>query len=287
MPFSSWTVFWLTSKYEKWVKVLQSDKIERQAPERVTPFSLIDAPKDIDYWKWILPYEDDKDEDQYIVVPTLWIVAPIEYVPEWSDDYINMTRGREIDINYYLDHGIMHYPWTWLPWDEWNVVLFGHSNFFKNAPGKYKAIFADLMNLDVGYESELRVYIREQDDPTQYEKRKFRITESYETVPTDVWILQPKGWKEMTVFACTDGLNGRRIIRTQLVEPNETLVPYDIALPFRAMEQRLEALPEDEQLEIERMIDMRIDELRSWVSTETYGWKFYQYLLNYIEREVE
>lgn len=284
---SSQTVFGLTSKYDKWVKVLKSPSIVREAPERATPFSLIDAPKEIDYWKGIIPFEDDKDEDQYVVIPTLWIAAPIMYVPEWSDDYTLMTRGREIDINYYLNHGVMHYPWTWTPGDEGNVVLFGHSNFFKSWPWNYKAIFADLMNLDVWYESEIWVYIREQDDPTEYELRKFRITESYETVPTDVWILQPRTGKELTVFACTDGLNWRWIIRSELIELDETLVPYTLSFPFRAMEARLDALPEDMQEEIEASIDARITELRRWTATSTYSGKFFHYLLNYIEREVE
>jgi sortase (surface protein transpeptidase) len=53
---------------------------------------------------------------------------------------------------------------------------------------------------------------------------KYRINESYDTVPTDVGILRPKGGKELTVFACTDGLNGRWILRGTLIEQDDMLV---------------------------------------------------------------
>jgi len=53
------------------VITIKSPSIERESPDWFTPFSLEEAPEDIDYWKSIIPYDQDKDELMYIVMPTL------------------------------------------------------------------------------------------------------------------------------------------------------------------------------------------------------------------------
>lgn len=208
--------FALTPKEQKWVKTLKAATIEYLSPFWFTPFPLATAPSDMTYWQWLLP-EQDRDESLYIVIPTLWLVAPIVTVPEGSRDYITMIDGKEIDINSYLVDGVMHYPGSSFPGEEGNMIVFGHSNFYKKWAGRYKTIFADIMQLDV-WVDELWVYEKQED--ASYKRFIYSIEQSYETHPTDVAILQPRWGKEITVFACTNGLAGRWIVKWILQSSN-------------------------------------------------------------------
>lgn len=183
-------MFSLTPKEEKGVRVLKSPKLVYESPEWFTPFPLEDAPQSLDYRLSILPYESGSAQS-YLVIPTLGLITPVIYIPEHSSDYRTMRAGEEIDINLYLVDGVLHYASTAYPNQEGNMVIFGHSNFFKDGTGKYKTIFADLMNLDVSERDELWLFDK---NPLSevYELLKYRITASYETVPTDVGILQPQ-----------------------------------------------------------------------------------------------
>ncbi len=278
-----WTSFWLTPKADKWVVTISSDALEWQSPTWFTPFPLEKAPEDIEYWTWILPYKEDRNDDMYIVLPTLWLITPVVFVPEWSKDFKDMTSWREIDINDYLPEWVMHYPGTWIPWEVANPVIFGHSNFFKDREGKYKSIFADLMNLDAISRDEMRVYVKVD---WEYELRKFTIDESYETTPDDVWILKPKWWKELTVFACTEWLKWRWILRWKLVENNELLVPYKMKYRMSDILDSLENSPSRQKIIIEwvkKIKDVRESMPTSWL---TYDDKMKKYVVNWIEREL-
>lgn len=65
------TTFALTPKEEKGVKVLKAPSLVYESPDWFTPFSLDEAPQDIEYWLSILPYPEDKAEEMYIVMPTI------------------------------------------------------------------------------------------------------------------------------------------------------------------------------------------------------------------------
>lgn len=125
----------------------------------------------------------------YLVIPTLGIVTPIIGIPVDSADYVAMTNGKDIDINSYLVNGVIHYAQTAHPGEEGNMVVFGHSNFYKNKPGKYKTIFADLAAVDVGAHDEMWVY--QKVSAGVYRLFKYAIRYSYETTPDDVNILLP------------------------------------------------------------------------------------------------
>ncbi len=282
IPFN---VLALTPKEEKWVKTLKSDRLDRESPDWFTPFSLLEAPKDIAYWKSIIPYEWAQDHDSYVVMPTLWLITPVIFVPEGTADHNNMSQWKEIDINKYLDNWVMHYPNTWLPWTVWNPVIFWHSNFFSSWQGRYKTIFADIMNLDVWYEDEVWVYIREKWEE-EYDLRKFEIEKSYDTVPTDVAILNPQWWKELTVFACTNWLEWRWILRTRLIEQDETLVPYDLKFRLLKALEKLETLPVDRQQEVINEFITALEKVRGGIESDWYEDKFKEYLLKYFEKKI-
>lgn len=279
------TTFGLTPKDQKWVITLKSPSLSWQSPTWFTPFALEDAPDDIDYRLSILPHSDDKDEFMYIVLPTLGIITPIVFVPEWSSDHTAMTSGKEIDINKYLVEWVMHFAGSGIPWDVWNPVIFGHSNYFADKPGKdsYKSIFADIMNLDVGATDEMWIYTKWPDG--EYVLKKFTIEESYETVPTDVGILRPKWGKELTVFACTNGLAGRWILRWKLIEDNAILVPYTTKYRIYDIIEDLKENPNKANIIIQWMKEIervRANTPKWW----DYKIKLKKYVINYIEREL-
>lgn len=203
----------LTPKEQKGVRTLMSPNLEYTSPDWLRPASLRNAPIDIDHWMNVLPYPQDRWQQTYLVIPTLGIVVPVQYIPPGTNDFDRMIQGRNIDLNTYLQDGILHYPMSAWVAQEGNMVLFGHSNYFLNKPGRYRAIFADLMALDAGID-ELWLYDRLSDGT--YTRYVFDIEASYETTPDDVNILLPQWGIELTVFACTDGVRGRRIVRSRL-----------------------------------------------------------------------
>ena len=236
-----WSSYWLTPKEDKWVITIESDTLEWESPEWLVPISLEAAPDTLDYWKSILPYENHKNEEWYIVIPTLWIISPVVFVPKWSQDYEDMTSGKEIDINKYLPRWVMHYPATWLPGEVANITIFWHSNFFLDREGDFNSIFADLMSLDVWVTDEIRFF----HDVVENEQLfKYKIVESYETDPTDVWVLRPRWWKEITVFTPTNWLKWRWIIKWKMIEDNEILVPYVLKEYMWRITQELKNDPE-------------------------------------------
>ena len=280
MFFSS--AFALTPKEQKWVKTLKAASIEYVSPDWFTPFQLQDAPEDISYRTDLLP-EQDKNGQLYIVLPTLWLISPVILVPEDGADYAAMQAGEEIDINKYLVDGVMHYPWTPLPDQEGNIVIFWHSNFYKAKEGRYKAIFADIMNLDAIPTDEIWLYQKQ--SSWSYELYKYTIEQSYDTVPTDVAILEPKWGKELTVFACTNGLAWRWILRARQLPDEEILVPSSMKVRVWWLLERFSQLTPDAQQKIlVRMWDALAQARSSLESTSlSLQQKMRKYLLRWIE----
>jgi sortase (surface protein transpeptidase) len=278
-------VFALTPKEQKGVITLKAASIDYLSPSRFTPFSLIEAPESLAYWTALLP-EQDRAGDLYIVMPTLGMISPVILVPEDSADYLAMQGGGEIDINKYLVDGVMHYPWTPLPNQEGNIVIFGHSNFYSAQPGRYKTIFADIMNMDAIAEDEIRLYWK--NEHQRYDLYKYRIEKSYETAPTDVAILEPQGGKELTVFACTNGLAWRWILRAKQLADEEILVTSAMKVRVWGLLERFAKLSPQAQESIRVRLLTEIESVRG----ETVGvllttpLKMRRYLLRRLENSL-
>jgi sortase (surface protein transpeptidase) len=284
---STSSVFALTPKEQKWVKTLTLPSLEWQSPDWFTPFSLAEAPEHIDYWKSLLP-EQDRFWSMYIVMPTLWMVSPVIIVPEWSTDAETMKQWKEIDINKYLVDWVLHYPWTAMPDQVWNIVIFGHSNFYKNRGVRYPSIFADIMNLDAIRDDEIWLFTLK-NDGKNYELYKYAIEKSYDTKPTDVGILEPNGWKELTVFACTNGLAWRWILKARQIPDNELLVPWHYKTRLWNLTERLAALQQVEQERIRDIVSSQIASVREKAQSvpQKRTRQMRIYLLNYLEETIE
>ena len=228
-----------TSLEEKGVRIIQNPKIDLVPPSWAQPWASEDP------YKWIsevLPYSEDRNEDEYIVIPTLWVVVPLSYVPQWSEDYLDIvTDGTQIKDfslswgkNYleYLNEWVMQYPGT-LPaglsaWDNkeytGNTVIFGHSSYWKSNEGKYDTIFGLLPTLDEW--EEIWLFTRKNTSTAtkkwEYQLRKHIIEKSYNTSPNDTEILTQEWYTtpHLTLFTCTPiwGISGRWIVNAKLTE---------------------------------------------------------------------
>lgn len=205
----------LTDPAEKYPNVslyLQSPELVWDAPSWLVPYNLAYAPEDIGSWLEILPYERDRYAERYIVIPQLGIISPVLDIPAGSDDFQRMSDGQSIEINSYLHDGVIKYPGTPEPWRLGNMIIFGHSNFFKNKSGNYKTIFATLMRLDAW--DEVWIYQR---NGSSYDRFVYTITDSYPTRPSDTTALS-YDWSsaDITLITCYYGLTGRWIIQWTL-----------------------------------------------------------------------
>ncbi len=202
-----------TEKYP-WIDFyFEWDWLVRETPSWFSPQFLWSAPRDIGSWKNVLPYEEDKYADLYMVIPQLWLITPIQQIPRESGDWSNMIDGREIGINKYLHGGIIEYAWSAKPWYLWKRIDFWHSNFFANDSWRYKTVFANLMRLDPG--DEVWYFVRNGDN---YDLHVYEVTASYPTSPSYTDALHYDGdWADALIFGCYHGLDWRWMVEATYV----------------------------------------------------------------------
>ncbi len=231
---ASLTFFWITNWLSDisakeaiyWDLFLESAALEYTPPTWFQPTSLSNASEDASYWiNQVLPYEEDRYEDTYLVIPQLWLVTPIVSIPDWSADKELMINWSQIDINRYLVWGIIEYANSVQPGHWGKRIDFGHSNFFKNEPGRYKSIFASLMALDPG--DQAWYFVR--NSSWGYDLHKYQIDQSFNVDPT-TWVQYMQrdqdGWDAL-IFWCTHWLDGRwMILASYMWEPINKPVPY-------------------------------------------------------------
>jgi hypothetical protein len=197
-----------TEKYPGIDFYYEWDWLVRETPSWFSPQFLWSAPRDIGSWKNVLPYEEDKYADLYMVIPQLWLITPIQQIPRESVDWNHMIDWREIWINKYLQNGIIEYAWSAKPWYLWKRIDFWHSNFFANDSGRYKTVFANLMWLDPG--DEVWYFVRNGDN---YDLHVYHVTASYPTSPSYTDALEYDGeWADALIFGCYHGLDWRWMV---------------------------------------------------------------------------
>lgn len=193
---------------------LEAESLEWTPPSRFMPQSLQTAPRDITFWKNILPDERDRYADQYLVIPQLGLVTPINKIPEGNSDRHALINGGLIAENKYLKGGIIEYPGSTAPGYRWNRVDFGHSNYYKTDDGRFKTVFANLMRLDPN--DEVWYFVRQPDD--SYTLFRYLVTASYPTYPNDG---QALAWDndgaDAVIFGCYHGVDGRWIVKASYV----------------------------------------------------------------------
>ncbi len=169
--------------------------VELHAPKMTSSYD-----NSIDYWKSQLP-EQDRNADEYLVIPSNWLVIPIVYVEKKSSDYQTMVNWWVIEYNNYLKDWALTYPWTDTAdyWDAWNRVIFWHSSNWVSEEWRYKTQFQKIIELD---EWE-KIWVYKKDENGDYTRYIYVVNKSYQTHPSDVWILNPWKWSNLTLVTCT------------------------------------------------------------------------------------
>jgi len=206
---------------QTWTPLLERTFIKQNSKLDLTPpnWAKPSSNENISYWLDVLPFENDKNADEYIVIPTIGVISPVNQIPEFSSDYNEVVwNGTEIkDFSYngwsnylrYLDNWVLQYPAT-LPIGlkdtsgreyVWNSVIFGHSSYWKNNTWNYKTIFGLLPTLDVWEQ----LWVYKKNSTGSYTLYKHKITSSYETNPSDISILLQENYDTqwLTLFTCT------------------------------------------------------------------------------------
>lgn len=181
------------SNKNQW-KVVSSSSVDTSIPDRFKPSDN----KDITYRLKVLPYEEYRYHNQYIVIPKMWLVAPIMEIEKWSDDYKKALQWKDFDYNKYLIWWPTIYPGTASIGTEGNTFLFGHSNYRKNKPGKFKTIFRLTYNLEKW--DKIRIYKKIWDKWVFFE---YTVTISKLIWAKETQRLLPEKWKiTISLSAC-------------------------------------------------------------------------------------
>ncbi len=198
-------------KYTDRVKVVYNNKIDITPVQRAKPSKNID----IKYWKeQVLPFSEDRNYDQYIVIPKLGIITPLIYYTFTGD----IETFDQKQLNKAFASGVALYPQTAKLGQYGNAIIGGHSSYFKSLPSNYKTIFTTLPELDPG--DEVRWYSM---NPNTKKRTRYRykITQSFAMKEFTQDIIAVHKWvKEMTLYTCipigTD--KNRWIVKAKIVE---------------------------------------------------------------------
>lgn len=196
----AWCISWWDTTYaydysnKNQGKIFEHKLVDTSIPDRFKPSDN----KDINYWLKVLPYEEYRYHNQYIVIPSMGLVAPIVELDKSADDYKKALKWKDFDYNKYLVGGPTIYPGTASIGTEWNTFIFGHSNYWKNKPGSFKNIFRLTYNLEIG--DKIRVYKKMGGKRVFFE---YTVSISKLIWAKETWTLLPeKGKITLSLSAC-------------------------------------------------------------------------------------
>lgn len=92
-----------------------------------------------------------------------------------------------------LENGVAQMKGSAKPGENSNIVIFGHSSFYKDKPGNYKEVFKELDNLSIKDEIKIRYNGK---DFSYYVASK-KIIE-----PTNVAVTEPTNVEKLTIITC-------------------------------------------------------------------------------------
>ncbi|GHV26159.1 hypothetical protein FACS1894176_06310 [Bacteroidia bacterium] len=94
-------------------------------------------------------------------------------------DRVQYLKGAidKVNINTYLQNGVLHYPGSATYGENGNTVVMGHSSYFTADQGRYKTIFQAIIALNQGD----LIWIFEKDAQGVYKKYTYIVEKSYQT----------------------------------------------------------------------------------------------------------
>lgn len=200
-----------------WKKTKQV--VETRLPNKET-FRLAGTTNtELSHWLEVVPKED-RNKNKYLVIPSLWLVMPINEVKENSKEYNNFINGWEEDFHETLKTGSVEIPWTSLNGygEIWNKVIAWHSSYFKNSNARYKTHFQKIIWMEKNEE----IWIYEKNAEWKYTRYVYKVRASYNTKDTDIEAIKPTENSVLTLFTCTPiwGVTGRWIVKADFSYKN-------------------------------------------------------------------
>lgn len=141
--------------------------------------------KDINLNIEIAPYSNR------VIIPKIWKNIPLLDVKNR-----NISGQNELNDIFMkeLENGIIRYPWSSKPWEDWVSFIFGHSSNLPWMKWDYNDVFSTLDNVVFG--DEVIVYYWQ-------EKYTYKIREKKVIKPGDVSVLKRNNDKsEITLMTC-------------------------------------------------------------------------------------
>ncbi|MFA4930675.1 MAG: sortase [Patescibacteria group bacterium] len=137
-----------------------------------------------------------KYPNNYLVIPSLQIAAPIVYLDDASEPVLQQK----------LKEGVGHYPLTALPGEVGNVFIFGHSSYYWWDWSEYNSVFANLES--IGDQAKILVFYDDNIYVYQVEITKV-------VGPDEVSVLAQGEERELSLMTCTPlGTNLNRFVVT-------------------------------------------------------------------------
>ncbi len=141
--------------------------------------------------------------DNRIIIPRIDQNIPIVRIS--SENLIRRDwNALEDEMQDALQNGVVHYPGTSLPGETGNVVVTGHSSYFPWDAGRFKDVFALLIDVVEG--DKIVVYYGQ-------DKYIYEVDEIEIVLPEDIEVLKQTPEDKLTLITCYPvGTNLKRLI---------------------------------------------------------------------------
>ncbi len=198
--------------YQDKVSVVKNPKVDTTPPSWLLSTGTVDP-----YFRTqkVLPYTGERNYNQYIVIPQIWVVVPLVSLDPTSSTYRQVMAWNELHWKYFSSWAII-YPGT--PWigQTGNSLIGAHSNYYYSDPSYYRTIFTTLPEL---IQNDVILWLSK--SSSWRIVYKYRVMDSYQTawLPDKV-IAQPLYKKRITLYTCVPigTSKERRIVQAELFD---------------------------------------------------------------------
>jgi hypothetical protein len=178
------------------IEVIRHPTIESAYPEWFEP-DITESVTNVDDRIDILPFEEDKKRNGYVVYPKHGMVVPLS-TPS-TQDAEKIHTWVMFDHYPYLDRWALHYRGNNPSEGFGNMVVAAHSSYIKDAPGNYKTVF-QVLPISRAWD---KIFVYLKNDQGWYDLYTYVITDSFRTDMTDISVLsQTREEKFLTTYGC-------------------------------------------------------------------------------------
>ncbi len=128
--------------------------------------------------------------DNRLTIPKIWVdvhTVTLTNVP--------IKTIENADYDEYLDKWVVKYPYTWKPWEKWNVFIFGHTSYYWWKKNPYGTVFAKIPQLRHGDSMNLT---------WNWNQHEYKVFKKLIVYPNQVDEIYKKyqDWEYLTIMWC-------------------------------------------------------------------------------------